>query len=390
MYLLWALAAAAALTAEPRSAAIDEFEQRITSGSTDVADAFRSFVDARGGTPIIECPPGLKAECLVTFVWLGDNATRDVAVTGEAFTGNAEKHRLSRLAGTDVWYRTYRFRDDAAFMYLLSVNGKRKTDPLNRRDGSWAGLPRSGVERWLSADPGLRHGSVQRFVVPSAALRGDRTLHLYTSPDFQSTDRPTPLLVLFDGDEARDLMKVPLILDNLHASGRLPAVAAVFISQPFESREADLCCNSAMDAFVADELLPWVRRTLGIRTVPDKTVLAGASLGSLAATCGALRRPDASVRVLSQSGAFWFRKAGSDPWTLAARVSARRDLRFYLDVGAMETVGGTRSQRTTNRRLRETLRLRGYGVAWREFNGPHAYPCWRAQFGNALLGLLAD
>ena len=54
----------------------------------------------------------------------------------------------------------------------------------------------------------------------------------------------------------------------------------------------------------------------------------------------------------------------------------------------METNGGALSQLRTNRRLRTVLESKGYSVLYREFNGPHAFPCWRAGFADALVALL--
>jgi enterochelin esterase family protein len=60
-----------------------------------------------------------------------------------------------------------------------------------------------------------------------------------------------------------------------------------------------------------------------------------------------------------------------------------------MDVGLMETAGGAISQLETNRRLRDVLRVKGYDVVYREFNGAHDYPCWRAGFADALTSLLS-
>jgi enterochelin esterase family protein len=44
--------------------------------------------------------------------------------------------------------------------------------------------------------------------------------------------------------------------------------------------------------------------------------------------------------------------------------SARVNVKFYLDVGLMETVGGNISQLETNRRLRSVLLRKGYPVIY--------------------------
>jgi enterochelin esterase family protein len=196
---------------------------------------------------------------------------------------------------------------------------------------------------------------------------------------------------MFDGDEARDMAKTPVILNNLFAEARIPAMAAVFLIQPYDQRETDLCCSRSMNRFLVNELMPWLRRQYGIRTEPGRVIVAGASLGGLAAAFAALEHPLVFGRVLSQSGAFWWGKTDSEHQWFTAELASKpkQNVKFYLDVGLMETNGGTLSQIATNRRLLKVLRDKGYQVIYREFNGPHAFACWRAGLADALVSLLA-
>jgi enterochelin esterase-like enzyme len=372
-------------------------------------EAFWAEIAEGSGTPLIECPAGLAPDCLVTFLWRGDTSTRNAVVRAEALPGAPAEHRFDHLADTDVWYRTYQFRNDARFMYMLSINdpltpwdvegperAKRyagvRTDPLNRRSECYVSLPRAPSERWIERRPGVAHGEILRHQLRSAALSGERSFEVYATPGFKPGDGITPVLFLFDGDEARALGKTPVILDNLFAEGRIPSMLAVFLLQPYERRETDLSCSKATDLFLVDELLPWLRAEYKIRTAAQRTVAAGASLGGLAASHIALNHPEAIGRVLSQSGSFWWGKTDAEPEWLTAefRSKPKVNAKFYLDVGLMETNGGAISQLETNRRLRKVLRDKGYDVTYREFNGTHAFPCWRAAFAEALLALLAD
>jgi enterochelin esterase-like enzyme len=319
-------------------------------------------------------------------------------------------HRFYRLPDTDVWYRTYRFRNDARFMYMLSINDpltswdvqgqdRRKRyagvrpDPLNQRNGSYVSLPRAPSERWSEDSPGIAHGEIHPYSFRSEALFDERKIEVYETPGFRpGEDIITPILILFDGAESKDLLKAPVILDHLFAEQRIRPMLAVFLIQPYEQREKDLECNESTNIYLVNELLPWLRIRYGIRTDAAHTIVAGSSLGGLAAAFAGIRHPDTIGRVLSQSGSFWWGREGSTPqWLTSEFLSARRvDVQFYLDVGLMETKGGKISQLKTNRRLRTVLRSKGYRVLYREFNGPHAFPCWRAGFGDALLALLSD
>ena len=394
--------------AVPVSPKLQSLEKSLRSRQAVAIEEFWTEVSQSGGTPLVECPKALAPDCLVTFLWRGDASTTNVVVRGEALPEAPAENLFSHLQGTDLWYRTYRFRDDARFMYMFSINDpltswdiegpertKRyagvRTDPLNRRNASYVSLPRAPSERWTEQRPGTAHGAIRRYELPSAALSGKRSIDVYATPGFQPQAGITPVLLLFDGDESRDLLQVPVILDNLFAEQRIEPMLAVFLIQPYERRESDLGCSSATNRYLVDELLPWLRKEYKIRTAPEQTVAAGASLGGLAAAYAALHSPGDIARVLSQSGAFWWGKTDSEhEWlTSEVRSSPRVNVKFYLDVGLMETKGETISQLQTNRRLNALLRLQGYSVIYREFNGIHGFPCWRAGFADALLALLS-
>jgi hypothetical protein len=53
------------------------------------------------------------------------DATSNVLVRSEAIPGAPAEHVFGRPRDTDIWHRTYRFGDDARFMYMLSID-----DPL--------------------------------------------------------------------------------------------------------------------------------------------------------------------------------------------------------------------------------------------------------------------
>ena len=70
------------------------------------------------GTPIYE-PGGDPQHSLVTFVWRGEAGTRNVVVNLDAVTDIAGL-QLTRLAATDVWYRSYSLPSEARFYYQFS------------------------------------------------------------------------------------------------------------------------------------------------------------------------------------------------------------------------------------------------------------------------------
>jgi enterochelin esterase family protein len=127
-------------------------------------------------------------------------------------------------------------------------------------------------------------------------------------------------------------------------------------------------------------------------TDPSRIIVAGSSLGGLAATYAGFRHPEVFGNVLSQSGSFWWKPEGDNrgEWlTHQFKASPKLHVRFYLDVGLME--GGSASDAhdmvIVNRRMRDVLRAKGYQLYYQEFNDGHEYVNWRGTFADGILFL---
>lgn len=368
-------------------------------------------VAEQGGTPLVEPIPGDPRHVLVTFLWRDDGTTRGVLILG-SIAGDA---RMAHLDGTNIWFRSYVLRRDLRFTYRLApvdrdlvldaadprydkgkIRETARVDPLNGNPHppgaesllSVAVLPAAPPQPWVERRPGTPQGRVVDSRV------GQIPLAVYTPPGYRRDGGPYPLLIVLDGSAYRDLIPLPAILDNLIAAGRLPPVVAVLVgSLEAEERDRDLACQRPYTNFLAKEVLPWVRERYRVTAEPGRTVLAGSSLGGLAAACAALERPDLFGNVLSQSGSFSWRPAG-EPWEWVARqVEARPKLpvRFYLDVGLLETWPVEKtgpSLLASHRRLRDALRAKGYPVVYAEFAGGHGHANWQGTIADGLIALL--
>lgn len=370
------------------------------------------------GTPLVEPIPGDDRHLLVTFLWRGNEATRGVLILGSI----AQDARMERLPGTDVWYRSYILRRDLRFTYRLApverdlvldnkdprydkgrIRETARIDPLNRRRHppggepllSVAVLPGAPPQPWVARRPGAPAGKVAEDSIRSSALDGRRWIAVYTPPGYRKEDQPYPLLIVSDGSAYLDLIPLPAILDNLIAAGRIPPVVAVLVGRPEdEERDRDLACSRPFTQFLAGEALPWVRERYRVTADPARTVIAGSSLGGLAAACAALERPDLFGNVLSQSGSFMWRPEGDPAWEWVPRQIRARPklpLRFYLDIGLLEDAPVEKtgpSLLASNRHLRDALQARGYPLWFAEFAGGHGYANWQGTIDGGLSFLL--
>lgn len=428
--------------------------QALLQAGGDTAAFWRDI--QREGAPLVESAGVVPAlgqhERLVTFLWRGTGLSRRGTADGGAKhhagmpspasaadqpattrsvrlfgSPSADHDALQPLAGTDVWYRSYRLPDSTRLAYRLApdvpeldapaavrrraILATAQRDPFNSKsvpakpldmsDGdSLLELPAAPVAQWNTPQPGVPTGSLETRRLTSQALGNSRTIHLYRPAGWQATATATDnaLLVLFDGESYIEDVPTPTILDNLIAAGRLPPTAAIFITNPSNrTRSRELPPNDNLARFLAEELMPWAR-TQGIHAAASHTVIAGASYGGLAATWAGFTHPQLFGNVYSQSGSFWWAPDSDtdDSYSRPAEWltqrfanSPRLPLRVHLEAGLFELgYNGQSGIRDTTRHLRDVLMAKGYSVSHREYAATHGFEHWRTSFADGLLALL--
>jgi len=402
--------------ASPR---LNALRNEIATGGPAVLERFWRRLAAEG-TPLVDPVEGEPNERLVTFVWRGGDETRNVLVVVSPSDLGSEEGiagaRLSRIPGTDVWFKSRRMRADARFGYAFSVNDSLATktseaeeearwaalkpDPLNPRQApeplvSLAELPAARKQPWIVPRPDVPKGRLAESSFRSDRLGNERIVRVYTPPGYDPKGKPYGLLVVLDGRTYTSDIPGSAVLDNLLAARRIPPLVAVFVANPSaEARVRELSCHPPFAEFLARELIPWVRRGYRITEDPARIAIAGSSLGGLAAACAAVRHPEVFGNVLSLSGSFYWRPPGdTEPEWLARQLATgpKLPLRFYLEAGLMEDTPreGT-SLLAANRHLRTVLQARGSAVEYREFNGGHSILNWRGSFADGLLALCGN
>jgi len=389
-------------------------QKELKAGNSGAVESFWQEV-AKQGTPLIEPAKGQAGYYLVTFLWRHTEETKSVEVYGGVTDSNFVDKQMTRLSGADLWFKTYRLRGDARFAYAFSINnnmtpgpeGRKqwlatlKSDPLNKSrrildnlpKATLAELPDAPSQHWANRQADAPAGAVDWKKIKSAILNNERTAAIYTPPGYRADATPYGLLVVFDGLSYTAPVSVPtpVILDNLIARNRIAPMVAVILSSL--NRSVELSCNPSFANFLAIEVVPWMRQNYNVATDPSRTIVAGASLGGLAATYAAFRHPEVFGAVLSQSGSFWWKPEGDNrhEWlTRQFEASPKLPVRFYLDVGLMERGKSQESDPNmleVNRRMRDVLRAKGYQLFYQEFNGGHEWANWRGTFADGLLFL---
>jgi enterochelin esterase-like enzyme len=238
---------------------------------------------------------------------------------------------------------------------------------------------------------------LEHQTIYDSAYKRQRDIWIYTPPNYDAkAPTPYPLIVAFDGSDYRDTMPLPFILDTLLATKKAPAYVAVLVDNGGgPERIGDLGNAHKMVDFLGRQLMPYVRSRLRVTTDPRRVIITGSSAGGLASAFVAIERPDLFGNVLSQSGAFWRGAEASNDapyeW-LTGHVEATptRAVRFYLDVGALETrgtLGGVGpSILDANRRLKAALERKGYSVSYEEVpEGQHAPQYWMMNLPRGIV-----
>jgi enterochelin esterase-like enzyme len=266
-----------------------------------------------------------------------------------------------------------------------------------------AGISRAAAQRTatrlVDPRPSVTAGALQEHVLYDSAYKRQRRIWVYTPPGYDARRATAyPLIVAFDGDEYRDTMPLPMILDTLLAAKHAPAFVAVLVDDSASVvRIADLGNSARMVDFLGKQLMPWVRSKWHVASDPRNVIVTGSSAGGLGAAHVAFMRPDLFGNVWSQSGAFWRGAEASNgspyEWlTEQVKRAPKKSVRFYLDVGELEdhpTLGGSGPNfRDANRRFRDALKAKGYDVTYTEVPaGNHAERWWRVRLPVGIVAL---
>jgi len=240
-------------------------------------------------------------------------------------------------------------------------------------------------------------GRVVEITIPSRSYPAGRHAWVYTPSGYPTAcTAACDLVVTFDGA----LYRAPMaeVLDSLIAAKRVrPVVALLIDNYEGAARIADLGNSQRFANFVADEAVPWVREHYRVTRAPERTVAVGASAGGLGAAYVAISHPAVFGNVLSQSGAFWRGNEGSNSppyeWlTEQYALAPKADIRFFLDVGSMETMGAlggsAPSLLDANDRFRSVLEKKGYTVQYFVVpNGTHSFDTWRRRLPVGIVAL---
>jgi len=341
-------------------------------------------------SPLVD-PGGL------TFVYLG---AADAVRLRLWIHGLPASQAFERANGDDFWVLRIEVPENSRIEYKLEVvrDGHEEwiLDPLNplrAEDPFGANSVARGYgyrqPQWTLHDPAARAGTLEDFVVHSAAFGNERHVGVYVPARFRRTRR-YPLLVVHDGFDYLRYASLQTVLDNLIQRLEIPPLIAAFTQSA--DRLVEYAGSDAHAAFVATEIPHLLEHSFPLHPSPAARGLVGASFGAVASLHAAWRHPGAFGRLLLQSGSFAFSDIGHhrrsptfDPVARFVNEFRRRPgrpaERMYLSCGIYESLI------YENRSLAPLLRQHGIEVRYEEVRDGHNWENWRDRLQSALTWL---
>jgi enterochelin esterase-like enzyme len=185
-----------------------------------------------------------------------------------------------------------------------------------------------------------------------------------------------PVIVTADGPDNN----LPLVLDNLIAQKRVPAMIAIMIQNgggDAQGSERGLeydTVSGRYAEFVEAEVIPFVEKSCGVKISKDPEARAtmGGSSGAAAAFTMAWFHPELYHRVISYSGTFVNQQWPTDPklphgaWEYHENLipkSERKPIRLWMQVGDRDNFtrnDGYHDWVEANHRMAAVLKAKGY------------------------------
>ena len=219
------------------------------------------------------------------------------------------------------------------------------------------------------------HGKTTHYTYKNSRIfpATERDYWVYVPAQYDQS-KPACVMVFQDGggwQDAKGQFRVPVVFDNLIASGEMPVCVAIMVNPgivPAARENALPRFNRAVEydtpsdayaRFLTGELLPEVGKTIKLTSDPNERAIAGTSSGGIAAFTAAWTRPDLFRRVVSFIGSFTDLRGGNT-YPSQIRKMEPKPLRVFLQDGSQDLDIYSGSWFDANTNLAHALQFSGY------------------------------
>jgi len=357
---------------------------------------FQAFLDTLNAAEIFHRPalvdsflqtapsiPLVEQDTIATFLYQG--TATSVNVPGDFNGWNQTAHPMSRVDGTDFWYRWDRFEPDARLDYKFVLDGSTWVlDPRN--PNTWTGgygpnsfLAMPAWERPWEVDdrPGLPHGRLERIAVPMAGLGVNYIVDVYLPPDYDNTRRNYPAAYFQDGGDYINFGQTINVLNNLIDSMLIEPVIGVFVTPRNRNEEYAFGFRDTYRLWFVNELVPHIDSLYRTWRSREGRAVIGPSFGGNISALISHYHPDVFAKAGLQSCAFWpnnyeaYTLIVSDPDT---------SIQYNLVWGSYEG-----SLAAYNRDFGQVMLAAGLDLEWEERPEGHSWGLWAGTTDQMLI-----
>jgi enterochelin esterase family protein len=226
-------------------------------------------------------------------------------------------------------------------------------------------------------NPNVPHGTVTKMPPWESKIfpNTTRDWSIYVPAQYKP-ESPAAVMIFFDGHDyvnTKGHWRVPIVFDNLIASGDMPVTIAIFIDpghdkskdkpqSAWKNSNRSFEYNSLGDRnaqFLLGEILPEVEKNYRLSPDPEMRALCGASSGAIAAFTAAWERPDAFRKVLSTIGSF-VDLAGGNAYPSLIRKTERKPIRVYQQDSTGDLDNEFGNWPLANKQMHTALKYMGY------------------------------
>ena len=304
-----------------------------------------------------------------------DSLHKNIYLSGDMNSWTADSVALQNITGTAYHFVEQTYPRNSRLEYKFVADSLWLRDLLNP-----IVTQNSPTENSVLMMPGYRFPTETLLIKENRTssldtllfTRGNsgipRELYIYRHP---AADPNSPFIIFNDGPDYLRFGQARIILDNLIAGKRIPAVNAVFI-EPL-NRMKEYCMDDSYLFLIFKNILPKIKREFP--QINTKTVgIGGVSLGGLISVYALKDYASEIDFVFSQSGSFWI----EEQKILNELKDLKKPLRIYLDKGVFE------KSQEPHINLAGLLTEKQIEHKYILHNEGHNWSNWRAHLSQAL------
>ncbi len=323
----------------------------------------------------------LTEDTLAHFIYSGTG--NNLAVPGDFSGWDPTEAPMINITGTNFWYGTFIFENDARLDYKFVKNGSTwlldprnpYTAPGGYGDNSELRMPQYIPPPEIGYYPNIPHGSVEDTSFYSTNLSNTRTIKVYLPPGYDQSTDSYPLVLVHDGLEYISFAKMDNAMDYLISEEKIIPTIAVFVPPVDRTPEYVDAKQDAFTSFIIDEVMPWINSKYRIINEPNANAVIGSSYGGNISLWIGMNHPD----VFGHVGAF--SPYIEDEILMTFNNSPMLDLRIYMNHGSYDHLGAI--HQSVNAFL-PILEDKEYDYEYGEYPEGHSYGFWRAHVDDAL------